>query len=212
MTLQDLETRVRSSLARPLPGAEAHLLLAPRPRPGWQAGHLPDHARPAAGLLLFYAKGEDARLILTVRSDRLASHRGQVSLPGGAVEPGETIVQAALREAAEEIGVDSAEVRVLGTLTALHIPVSDFTLHPVVGVDASGPVFRAADDEVERILEVPVRHLLDPTRLRTFQRVRNGVEISVPYFDLEGERVWGATAMVLSEFLWLMGRKAEPQE
>jgi 8-oxo-dGTP pyrophosphatase MutT (NUDIX family) len=143
--------------------------------------------------------------VLTVRAGDLAHHGGQVSFPGGATEPGEAIGSAALREAAEETGIDPSAVRVVGALTPLHIPVSDFIVHPIVGVLDYTPAFTHAAAEVARILEVPFDDLLDPGRLRRTTRVRDGVFVDVPYFALEGEQVWGATAMMLAELICAVG-------
>ena len=143
--------------------------------------------------------------MLTVRAKHLPSHRGQVSFPGGAVEVGESVVEAALREAQEEVGVGPRVVRVAGELSPLHIPASGYVLHPVVAVASETPCFVAATGEVERVLEVPLEHLADRSRLRIERRLLRGLPCDVPYFDLEGEKVWGATAMVLAEFLGVMG-------
>lgn len=204
MTVADLEARLRKALTEPLPGLDAQRGMAPQPRPGWRPGTAADYRRLAAALLLIYP-GDGASIVLTIRSGALSHHSGQVSLPGGAVSEGESVADAALREAGEEIGIDPAAVRVLGVLTPLDIPISGFLLHPVVGVMDHRPTFLPADGEVERILEVPVDHLLDPARAGFDQRLRDGVHYDVPFFGIDGEVVWGATAMVLSEFLWLLG-------
>jgi 8-oxo-dGTP pyrophosphatase MutT (NUDIX family) len=200
---------VTEGLAR-LPGVEAQLRMAPQPRGGWKPGFAPDQARPAAALLLLFPTNGGAAVLLTKRSSALPHHGGQVSLPGGAVDPGETIEGAALREAAEEVGLARTAVRVIGRLTPLHIPVSGFVLHTVVGYTSARPETAAEAGEVDRIIEVPVAHLLDPARHRRTVRVRDGIEFDMPYFDIDGEQVWGATAMVLAEFAAVLGAQVEP--
>jgi 8-oxo-dGTP pyrophosphatase MutT (NUDIX family) len=201
MTLPELESHLRLALRGPLPGPQAHLRVAPTPRPGWLPGRSPAESRPAAGLLLLFPIEDRVHLLLTVRSSSLPSHAGQVSLPGGAVEEGESVERAALRETHEETGVDPARVRVTGRLTPLHIPVSGFVLHPVVGVADDRPDFRPADTEVDRLIEPSLPELLDPGCIRHRPRLRDGLFQDVPYFALGGFQVWGATAMVLAEFL-----------
>ena len=141
---------------------------------------------------------------LTVRASGLRRHAGQISLPGGATDPGESLTQAALREAHEEIGVDPARVRVLGELTPVHVLVSGFTLHPVIGVTDDRPSFKPAAHEVQEVLEVSIEDLQDASRIRQGTRTREGLAIEYPYFDLLGQQVWGATAMILGEFICLL--------
>jgi 8-oxo-dGTP pyrophosphatase MutT (NUDIX family) len=142
--------------------------------------------------------------VLTVRADAVR-HGGQVSLPGGVVEPGETHEQAALREAHEEVALPLAPVRVLGALTPLDIPVSGFRLHPIVAATTVAPRLTPADSEVAQILEIPVHDLLDAANFVRTERERDGVRYAVPVFRVSGHDVWGATAMVLAEFLALLG-------
>ncbi|CAN5865414.1 CoA pyrophosphatase [soil metagenome] len=205
MPLVDLERTLRVRLAETLPGVEAQMRFAPAPpHKGWRAGHFPEDTRTAAALLLVYP-GEDGPAIpLTVRASGLAHHPGQISLPGGASDPGETLAATALREAQEEISVDPASVQILGELTPVHVLVSGFTLHPVVGVTHTRPQFVPASGEVQEILEVSLARLRDASHIRRGTRVREGVAVEYPYFDLLGHQVWGATAMVLGEFICLI--------
>ena len=205
MALSNLERTLRVKLAETLPGVEAQMRFAPAPpRAGWKPGHFPEDTRTAAALLLVYPAADGPAVPLTVRASGLARHAGQISLPGGASDPGETLADTALREASEEIGIDPRTVRVLGELTPVHVLVSGFTLHPVVGVTDARPDFIVAQEEVEEVLEVSLDHLRDASRIRRGTRVREGVAVEYPYFDLLGHQVWGATAMILGEFICLI--------
>jgi 8-oxo-dGTP pyrophosphatase MutT (NUDIX family) len=134
----------------------------------------------------------------------LTHHGGQVSLPGGSVHDAETIEATALREASEEVGIDQTAVTILGRLTPLHIPVSGFVLYPVVGAAGRQPSFVPCGHEVARVLDVPLAALADPLAVRLRMRQHEGRDYEVPYFLADGEVVWGATAMVLAEFLSLL--------
>ena len=212
-SIVELETTLRERLAGTLPGLEAQLRFMPTPpRTGWKPGEFPSDARIAAGLLLLYPGDRGPSVALTVRASHLRRHAGQISLPGGATDPGETLVEAALREAYEEIGVDPATVRILGELTPVHVLVSGFTLHPVVGVTHTRPSFVPAAHEVEQVLEVSIADLQDASSIRHGTRTREGVAIEYPYFDLMGHQVWGATAMILGEFICLLDAAGNPDQ
>jgi 8-oxo-dGTP pyrophosphatase MutT (NUDIX family) len=200
----DLVKRLEQGLSSPLPGGPAHERLSPHPRREWPEGFDRSRIRHAAGLLLVFPIAGRPHIVLTIRAGTLERHSGQVSLPGGVVEPGETIEQAALREAHEEVSLPFGAVRVLGLLTPLDIPISGFRLHPVVAEMAARPTLAAAHGEVAAILEVPVADLLDHERLVRIERERDGQRIVVPAFSMDGFQIWGATAMVLAEFVALL--------
>src|SRR5437899_683419 len=171
---------LQAALARPLPGAAAHAVMAPALRTEWPPAFDVSRLRHAAGLLLLYPVDDRAHIVLTVRADALGRHGGQVSLPGGVIDPGETFEQAALREAHEEIALPLDAVRILGALTPLDIPVSGFRLHPIVASAAGRPPLTPADAEVARILEVSVDELLDPSRMQIANRIHDGKAVAVP--------------------------------
>ena len=163
--------------------------------------------RMGAVLLLLYPDGNDLRLPLTVRSDQLPSHRGEVSLPGGAIDPDEDgPASAALRECYEELGVEPAGVAVWGMLSSLYISPSNFRITPVVGFIDHAPALRPNDAEVSAVITVTLRELLDPALAIEEQWTLRGVEARVPFFAISGHKVWGATAVVLSEFVARMRR------
>jgi 8-oxo-dGTP pyrophosphatase MutT (NUDIX family) len=227
VTFADAAARLEAAFLRPLPGPTAQERLAPEPRRERPSGINPARIRNAAGLLLVFPKTEEktaekdisvqslraprflpgrdaAHIILTVRAEGLR-HGGQVSLPGGVVDLGETFEQAALREAHEEVALALNGVRILGPLTPLDIPISGFRLHPIVAVHETRPQLTPSDGEVARILEVSLDALLDPRHFVTAERSRDGVTYTVPAFRVANVEIWGATAMVLAEFLVLLG-------
>ncbi|HWQ13194.1 MAG TPA: CoA pyrophosphatase [Roseiflexaceae bacterium] len=158
--------------------------------------------RPGAVLILLYPDGDDLRLPLTVRSDHLPNHRGEVSLPGGATDPEDDGPAAtALRECEEELGVDPATVAIWGTLTPIYIPPSNFRITPVVGFSARPPALQINDREVSAVITVTLRELLDPARVVVEQWTLRGLEVRVPFFAIAGHKVWGATALMLSELV-----------
>lgn len=192
---------LREALSGPLPGRRAQLWMAPQPRP-LTADH---RAKPAAVLILLYPCGTDWCFPLTLRGDALTNHQGQVSLPGGAREEDEPLAQTALRETAEELGIRLQEAEVLGKLTPLYIPPSDFEVTPFVAYLPRRPEFRPNPSEVAEVVDTPVSVLVDEdTRKEEDWHLPDGRHLRVPFFHIQGHKVWGATAIILGEFVWML--------
>jgi 8-oxo-dGTP pyrophosphatase MutT (NUDIX family) len=202
--------RLHEALAAGLPGLDAQRRMSPRPRQGWRPGNIPADVRNAAALLLVYRRESVVHLLLTLRHRDLKAHGGQISLPGGAIDEGESVEEAARREAWEEVGLAPESVNLIGRLTPLHIPASGFLMHPVLAWARPNPELSPADAEVERLLETPFEELAASRNLALETWTLRGHDVDVPFFDLDGHKVWGATAMVLAEFLTLLDAAPDP--
>jgi len=192
---------VRRALA--LPGFDhvaAWLRMAPRRRPLERPDDQAGQARLAGVLILLYPRQGALTFALTRRTEIVATHKGQISLPGGAQEPGETLAQAALRETCEEIGVCLDESCLVGALTHMYLSVSDFDIYPFVSIVPERPDFRPDPAEVAGMLEFPLPLLVDDSIKETEHWNLRGMELDVPFYRLDGQVVWGATAAILSEF------------
>ena len=196
--------QLKAGLAQPLPGVEAQHRMANNFRRS--SVDAPADARVACVLLLLYPKNNHWHIVLIQRvsHDKRDRHRGQISFPGGKLEETDSsLLAGALREAEEEVGVNVKKIQALGRLTELYIPVSNFLVHPFVGFAQERPPFVPQPSEVQSILEAPLSVLQAPSTLRVkdIKVPSNIILKDVPYFDIEGHVVWGATAMILSEFL-----------
>lgn len=200
ITLQHIQTALN------LPDFDsttAHNLMAPPWRGGQRPSPIPGQVRMAAVLLLLYRHRSAFHLVLTRRRDDLHNHAGQISFPGGRQEEDESLEMTAVRETHEEIGVPPTAVTILGQLSPIWIPPSNFMVHPFVSWVSNGqrPSFQPAASEVAALLEVPLTHLLDPASHKTGLIERLGQQLTAPYFDVDGQMVWGGTAAILSEFV-----------
>ena len=194
--------RLKEVLIKDKPGLRSQLKMAPHPRPGQAVYTDVEETSVKAGvMILLYLRRSAWHLVLIRRPTTVLHHKDQISLPGGQIEPGEDFVQAALRETREEIGVPSEGLRLLGELTPLYIPPSNFCVYPVVAA-ADGPLsFTPQAEEVAEVIEVPLDRLLDPASIREESRTIRGETVNVPFYAHGGHKIWGATAMVLAEFL-----------
>lgn len=203
---------LKQELKEELPGVEAQLQMAPLYediKKRYTQSLKP--VKSGSVLLLLYKQEDKILLPLMLRPNYDGVHSGQISFPGGKKEEGDKdLIDTALRETREEIGIDEKEVTVLGSLTELFIPASNFTVLPVVGYAKKRPVFLADPYEVVEIIETNVFDLLDevPIKLKKIN-LYNNLEITAPYYDVQGHVVWGATAMMLSEFLQIIKKIKE---
>jgi 8-oxo-dGTP pyrophosphatase MutT (NUDIX family) len=202
--MSDLLNQLAKRLASPLPGDAIRERYAPQPCP-WVVKESPSNKpRRAAVLLLLYQNDGHWHLPLTLRPSHMAEHAGQVSLPGGAVEPGETETEAAVREFHEELGDDGQPIRMLGSLSPIHVRTSNYWVTPCVAAIAQRPAFAPNPTEVEKLIEVRLSHLLDPEQFGSHPRKYRGEPYTAPHFLVESHRVWGATCLILGELVTLL--------
>jgi 8-oxo-dGTP pyrophosphatase MutT (NUDIX family) len=189
--------------AQTLPGLDVHMQLAPLGRIDTHYSSVPEDARRAAVLILLYQRDAEIYIPLIRRTQNDADHHaGQIALPGGAHEAEEAYpIQTALREAQEEIAMHPQQVKVLGMLSPLFIPVSNFAVTPVVACSYKKPELRPQPSEVEEILHIPLTNLLKDPEEGIFKSSRG--ELAAPFYRSEYGRIWGATAMLLSEFVYV---------
>ncbi len=170
-------------------------------RPDQRPDDLPGLGRVGAVMILIYDKHDDSFLVLTKRQSHLKHHAGQISLPGGKQDPDESLMQTAVRETEEELGVLGSELELIGNLASVYIPPSDFTIHPFVAWHPDGVEFHKSDAEVAEVIEVPIKHLLASNSLKKGRLQSGQTDRDVDFFDVMGHQVWGATAIVLCDFV-----------
>ena len=201
--------QVRAGMRRPLPGIRAQITMAPRPRPLRPPDGTPP--RQAGVLLLLYPVRGPLHLVLTLRTSDLDHHAGQVALPGGGWEEGDgTLRETALREAGEELGIATDGLELLGPLTPLYVPPSHNLVHPFVTYTPQRPAFRPDPREVAELLEIPLSLFLDPAIRHEEEWVIGGTPVCIPFYAVGGHEVWGATAIVLAEFVALLAKTGAP--
>ncbi|MGD1846353.1 MAG: NUDIX hydrolase [Salibacteraceae bacterium] len=209
-SLQPIFEFLAGAFELPLPGEAAQFKMAPYKRPtAAQALKLDITPRLSAVMVLVYALNNAPHFILTRRPSYQGVHSNQVSLPGGKKEEEDADLEAtALRETCEEIGVPGDRIQVVGALTQVFIPPSGFLVQPYVGIAQGELEFDPDPREVQSLIEVPIGQLMDDQLVKenTVKAMNGTVSLKAPYFDLLGNQVWGATAMILSEFKHLLHR------
>ncbi len=201
MNLSALIDKLEQRLKHPLPGSAAHELLRAVP-----AGNIKpkfEHKSPPKSggvLILLYEEEGEVKFPLTKRPDYIGTHGGQISLPGGKAEPGEDIITTALREGEEEIGIPRSAITVIGQLSEFFVIPSNFLVTPVIGYMNQRPLFNPDPKEVVRVLEGRINQLIKADAVVTKEILAARIyPMMAPHFEIEGEIVWGATAMILNE-------------
>ncbi|MBC8351823.1 MAG: CoA pyrophosphatase [Planctomycetes bacterium] len=205
---ENLPELLRRRLAQPLPGIAACTSFSPELSYGRHHGPPAHDARQAAVLLLLYPGRNSWHLPLTVRPTAMSSHGGQVSFPGGEIELGETFEQAALRECCEELGEAGSEVQLLGSLSPLYVFASNFQVTPCVAWSPTRPHFEPNSDEVANLLEPSIVDLLNPVSRGSHLIDRRGIRFQTPHIAYDDYKIWGATSVILLEFLQLVSELA----
>lgn len=192
---------VQNALALdPFDASDAQRRMAPQPRPLRRNSNQPGKPRKASVLVLLYPVQASLWFVLTRRAQNPHDvHSGQISLPGGSREDGETPEQTALRETYEEVGVDPSLIQILGEMNSLYIPPSDFCVRPFVGYADHHPVWSPGENEVVEVVECSLDWLLDDAHKVIEDWELPDRQLRVPWYDVRGNKVWGATAIILSE-------------
>jgi len=190
-----------------LPGYEAQQKMAPSLRDHSNKENDPNLARDSSVLILFYQKGGQFFFPLIKRSIGDIRHSGQISLPGGKFELSDkNLVDTAIRETEEELGLLGNKIHIIGPITGLYIPVSNFQVQPIVGYYDGLPQFKADSFEVNQIFETNISEIFKTDNKHETVLRKNGFEIKAPYYDVKGHKLWGATAMIISELEELLKR------
>ncbi|OOG72787.1 CoA pyrophosphatase [Algoriphagus sp. A40] len=207
MEFDQLIRQLERRLKDPLPGKDAHLKMSPQPVDMRRFEPvLPENHRKSGVLILFYPGEMGSFFPLIKRPEYPGFHSGQVAFPGGKMEEGDlNIIQTALREAEEEVGINRREVQILGKLSDLYIPTSNFLVSPVIGFLEKRPDLIPEEKEVFRIIQTNLQFLLKPeVRKQKVLEFGPALKLDTPYFEIDGEVVWGATAMILSELIQIL--------
>lgn len=202
----DFAQKIKQKISEGLPGERFQLQMAPETRYAENIIFAPEKAKLSAVLILVFEEEGEKKLVLIKRNDDGQPHSGQVAFPGGRFEEKDkSLINTALREAQEEVGVSVSLENVLGELTPLYIPVSNFKVQPVVAFCKNSPKFLPDHSEVAYIIKVKLSDLLNAEVCKK-QIEAYDKKFNIAYFNLENEHVWGATSMILNEFRQILNK------
>lgn len=200
MKLSKLSQKLQIRLINNLPGKDEQWRMRVTSDKSYNFDNTEEDAIQSAVLILLYEENGVICFTLTERTQTVEHHRGQISLPGGARETDEKLSSTAIRETQEEIGIYAYDVDLIGALSPLFVPVTGFIINPFVGIINANFEPQPAPEEVETVISVHVNELLNDDNELQEKRNLRGYDMNIPYFLLSGHKVWGATAMILSEF------------
>ena len=200
MKLSKLSQKLQIRLINNLPGKDEQWRMRVTSDKSYNFDNTEEDAIQSAVLILLYEENGVICFTLTERTQTVEHHRGQISLPGGAKESDENLASTAIRETQEEIGIHVDDVDLIGALSPLFVPVTGFIINPFVGIINANFDPQPAPEEVETVISVHVNELLNDDNELQEKRNLRGYDVNIPYFLLSGHKVWGATAMILSEF------------
>ncbi len=207
--IRDFLNHLQSELLASLPGVDAHLLLAPEMRRNdIKTNITPDHAVESAVLILLYPFNDRLHTVVILRNEYNGAHSGQISLPGGKTEASDIdFKHTALREAQEEIGIIPSEMEIIGQLSRFYVRPSNFVVNPYIAYSANRPEFYPDKTEVQRIIEVDIFNEINFNKMvnKTLS-FKNNIQVNAPGFEVGGEFMWGATAMIFSELIQILDR------
>ena len=200
MDFQRFITQLKIRINNVLPGEESHQKMRVIYDQSIELPFSKINSTQAAVLILLYLADNEIYFFLTKRTDELKHHKGQISLPGGTQEGNEKLIDTALRETQEEIGINKTSISIIGTITPLFVPVTGFMIYPFIGYSLNKLNPKPDPVEVATIFSVNISDLLNKENQTTEKRNIRGYDVQVPYFKLNDYQVWGATSMILSEF------------
>lgn len=189
---------IQSALQKNLPGSVSHEKMLPPKRRLEVVKENFKNLKHSSVLLLLFEDKTELNACLIKRTNNMKHHAGQIALPGGRIEKGETALATALRETYEEIGINKEQIKILGSLSELYVAVSGFLIHPFVGWLEKKPEFIICKNEVEKVILFPIMKYKNVFEQEELQTISG--KLNVPCIHFNGETIWGATAMILSEF------------